>query len=102
VAAVNTRSGRATLVKCINESPELARHAFVSKASKKGVVHNPVIRLAPVEEEKAGELTLLHARVNCGIKSEQGIGSSAPMPKTVLVIVERDPRAQPLQQEVAE
>jgi hypothetical protein len=51
VTAVDTRSGRATLVKSINESPELARHAFVSKASKKGVVHNPVIRLAPVEEE---------------------------------------------------
>jgi hypothetical protein len=66
------------------------------------VVHNPVIRLAPVEEEKACELTPLNARAYCGIKSKHCIGSSAPMPKTVLVIVKLDMRAQPLQQEVAE
>jgi hypothetical protein len=102
LAAVDTRSDRAALVKGINESPELACHAFVSKASKKGMVHNPVIRLAPVEEEEAGQLTPLHAWLYRGIKSKQGIGSSAPMPETVLVIVELDMRAQPLQEEVAE
>jgi hypothetical protein len=37
LAAVDARSGRAALVKVINESPEFACHAFVSKASKKGV-----------------------------------------------------------------
>jgi hypothetical protein len=96
LGAVDARSGRAALVKGMNESPEFACHAFVSKASKKGVVHNLVIRLAPVEEEEAGELTRLHARLYVGIKSNQGIGSSAPMPETVLVIVELYIRAQPL------
>jgi hypothetical protein len=102
LAAVDAGAGRAALVEGINDSPELACHAFVSKASKKGVVHNTVIRLAPVEEEKTGELTPLHARAHRGIKSKQGIGRSAPMPETVLVIVELDMRAQPLKQEVAE
>jgi hypothetical protein len=102
LAAVDTRSGRAALVKGINESPEFGCHAFVSKASKKGVVHNSVIRLTPVEEEEAGELPLLHARAYGGVKSKQGVGSPSPMPETVLVIVELDMRAHPLQQQVAE
>jgi hypothetical protein len=83
VDAVDARSGRAERVKGTNESPEFACHAFLSKASKKGVVHNSVIRLAPVEEEDAGELTPLHTRLYVGMpcllfrKSKQGIGSSA-------------------------
>jgi hypothetical protein len=59
-------------VKGIDESPELACHEFASQASKEGLVHKPVISLAPVEEEKAGKLTPLHARAYCGIKSKQG------------------------------
>jgi hypothetical protein len=102
LAAVDTRSDRAALERGINESPELACHAFVSKASKKGVVHNTVIRLAPVEVEKAGELTSLHARAYRGIKSKKCIDSSAPMPETVLVVVELDMRAQPLQKKIGE
>jgi hypothetical protein len=90
------------LLKGTDEPPEPACHASVSKTSKKGLLQNPVIRLAPVEEEKAGELTLLYARAYCGIKSKQGIGSPSPMLKTVLVIVERDMRAHPLQPQVAE
>jgi hypothetical protein len=57
LAAIDAHAGRAALVQGINDSPELACHAFVSKASKKGMVHDTLIHLAPVEEEKAGELT---------------------------------------------
>jgi hypothetical protein len=65
LSAVDARAGREALVKGINESPEFACHTFVSKASKKGVVHNSVIRLAPVEDEEVGELPPLHARADC-------------------------------------
>jgi hypothetical protein len=102
LAAVDTRSGRAALVKGINEAPEFSCHAFVSKASKKGLVHNSVIRLAPVEEEEVGELPPLHARAYGGVKSEKGVRSPSPMPETVLVIAELDMRTRPLQQQVAE
>jgi hypothetical protein len=66
-AAVDVLPGIAALVEGIDESPELACHVFMSKASKEGRVHNPVILLAPIEEGKVGELTLLHARVYGGI-----------------------------------
>jgi hypothetical protein len=62
LVAVDALTGRAALLKGINESPELACHAFVCHASKEGVVHNPIIRVAAVEKEKAGELTPLHAK----------------------------------------
>jgi hypothetical protein len=102
LAAVDTRLVRAALVKGINEAPEFACHAFVSKASKKGVVHNLVIRLAPVEEEEVGELPPLHARAYGGAKSKQGVRSPAPMPETVLVIAELVMRTHPFQQQVVE
>jgi hypothetical protein len=97
LAAIDAHAGRAVLVKGIDHSPEFACHTFASKACKKGVVHNTVIRLAPVKEKKACQLTTLHPRAHRGIKSKQGIGCSAPMPETVLMIVELDMRAQPLQ-----
>jgi hypothetical protein len=52
-------------VKGIDESPELACHEFASQASKEGVVHNPAISLAPVEEEKG------RSAARNGIKSKR-------------------------------
>jgi hypothetical protein len=74
----------------------------VSKAVKKGVMHHSVICLAPVKEEKAGEIAPLYPRSHSGIESEEGISRSAPMPEAVLMIIQWDVRAQPVQQQVCE
>jgi hypothetical protein len=49
---------RAAMVEGINQVPHLARRSFVSTAIKKGMVHDTVICLAPVEEEKACKFAL--------------------------------------------
>jgi hypothetical protein len=74
----------------------------VSKAIKEGMVHHLVIRLTPVEKGQARQLTLLHSRPHCGIHSKEGICSTAPPAEAVLVVIELNMRAHPLQQQVRE
>jgi hypothetical protein len=55
--AAKGNSGRASLRGATYKAPHLTCHTFVSNAIKKGMVHDPVIRLAPVEEGQARELS---------------------------------------------
>jgi hypothetical protein len=68
----------------------------MSKAVKKGMVHHPVIRLAPVEEGQARQFTSLHPRPHCGIQSKEGICRTAPPAEAILVIIELYMRAHSL------
>jgi hypothetical protein len=75
-----------------DEAPHLARHSFVSLAIKKGMVHDTVIRLAPVEEEEARKFAPLRKRANCGVKSEERISSPTPASETVSLMALWDMR----------
>jgi hypothetical protein len=95
-AASKGHLGRASLLEGIDEAPHLTRHAFVSKAVKKGMVHHPVISLTPVEEGQARQFALLHSRSPSSVQGEEGVGGTVPMAESVLVIIELNMRAHPL------
>jgi hypothetical protein len=94
--------GRAALIEGIDEAPHLTCHTFMSEAIKKCMVHHSVIRLTPVEEGQARQFAALHSRPHCGIQSKEGICSTTPTPEAILVIIELNIRAHPLQEQVCE
>jgi hypothetical protein len=69
----------------------------VSEASKKGMVHHPVIRLTLVEEGQGREFALLHPWSHFGMQSKEGIGTTLAA-ESILVITELNMRAHPLWQ----
>jgi hypothetical protein len=94
--------GRAALIEGIDEAPHLTCHTSMSEAFKKCMVHHSVIRLTPVEEGQARQFALLHSRPHCGIRSKEGICSTASTAEAILVIIELNMRAHPLQEQLCE
>jgi hypothetical protein len=97
-AAIYAHPGRAVQIQGIEQMSEFACSAVVNYASKKSIMHDMVIEVALVKEEKAGKLTPLNEWVFCGIENKDSISGHPPMPRTVLVIMQHNIPAHPLLQ----